>query len=272
VTCQSTIINLICSVTANIISVSISDSSNLPLDITFTINSLINPPLGSAAQTFTLTTYDSANNLIQKDNSTIVFANNCSPLCRTCLTNNSTTCLSCYTSTNYSLLYKSSCLNTCPNHTLQSNYSCLDCDSSCLSCSLTVNNCLSCNQSIGSNYTFLYQNTTNQSSCLSNCPIGSYNISFSCFACNSSCATCNSTQCFTCQSTYYYYNGACLSSCPNNTYSYNFTCSDCSATCLTCQNSSTLCTSCPTFTFLYNLTCSSTCPNSNMYVSINQTC
>lgn len=104
--CTSGITNLVCALfqPTNTLTVSMSDSTALPLNIAFTIMSLTAPVVGSPAQYFTLTTFDNSNYAVQTDNSTIVFSNNCSVNCRTCLSNDSSVCLSCYSTSNATLL------------------------------------------------------------------------------------------------------------------------------------------------------------------------
>lgn len=116
--CSSNTTNLQCSLFAptNTLTVSMSNSASLPLNIVFSINSLTAPAFGSSAQTFTLATFDANSYPISLDDSTVVFNNNCSLACRTCSSSNSSACLSCYFSSNLTLLYGQTCLNTCPSY------------------------------------------------------------------------------------------------------------------------------------------------------------
>lgn len=68
--CSSETANLGCSLFAptNTITISMLNSSSLPLNIILSINSLVAPPFGTPSQTFTLTTFDENNNQIQFDN------------------------------------------------------------------------------------------------------------------------------------------------------------------------------------------------------------
>ena len=146
--CQSPITNLYCSFFAptNTLTITMSNSSNLPLTINFTILSLLNPNV-TTPQYFSITTLDSNNYQIQTDSTTVVFSNNCTLPCRTCLPNGTNTCLTCYglTISNYTLLYNTQCLSQCPNSTYQINSTCITCDISCLTCSFGSTNCTSCN-------------------------------------------------------------------------------------------------------------------------------
>lgn len=129
-TCSSNTTNLQCSLFAptNTLTVSMSNSASLPLNIVFSINLLTAPAFGSTAQTFTLATFDDNNYPISLDDSTVVFNNNCSLTCRTCSSTNSSACLSCYSTSNLTLLYGQTCLNTCPSNSYQTNLTCIDCN------------------------------------------------------------------------------------------------------------------------------------------------
>lgn len=130
-TCSSNTTNLQCSLFAptNTLTVSMSNSASLPLDIVFSINSLTAPTFGSSPQTFTLSTFDVDNYPISLDDATVVFNNNCSLTCRTCSSSNSSACLTCYSTSNLTLLYGQTCLNTCPSYSYQANSTCIDCSS-----------------------------------------------------------------------------------------------------------------------------------------------
>lgn len=175
------------------------DSSSLPLVIVLSINSLTAPSFGTPAQTFTLATFDSNSNSVQFDNSSVVFNNNCSLSCKTCLSTNSSACLSCYTPStlNLTLLYGETCVSSCPSNSFQQNLTCIACDSSCLTCSNTQTNCLSCNTSNNSSPYFYFNVSTSTGSCLATCGFGTYLDNATCQDCHSTCTSCNSTSfCF----------------------------------------------------------------------------
>ena len=227
---------IVCSMSASILTVTMSNSSYLPDPIDFTISSFTNPVVGTATQTWVISSFDGQNYFSQYDNTTIVYENTCSLPCRTCT--NQTICLSCYGSTvsNFTLLYSSSCYDVCPEGSYQTNSThCVGCDSTCLSCANVSNNCVSCNSSSSNPY-FYFNNTLSSGSCLSACAQKTYLDNNTCLDCNSNCTSCDVSQCFGCISGFYLYNGTCLTSCPNSTLqnSVNMTCSDCDVLCLTC--------------------------------------
>ena len=137
--------------------------------------------------------------------------------------------------------------------------SCLQCESSCKTCSgPSSSNCTSCVDELF----YLYSG-----SCLSNCPSQTYKntTKFICSNCNISCLTClNYSYCTSCISTYYLLNNQCLSQCP---VSYYFNvygiCDQCDPSCLTCiGKNNNQCISCDTSNdfYLYQGTCLKNCP------------
>ncbi|KAL4465856.1 hypothetical protein ABPG74_004093 [Tetrahymena malaccensis] len=198
----------------------------------------------------------------------------CDSTCLQCSGPLSTNCLSCTTSFPFYNLSSKSCLVQAPNQgyfCLQNpdiNFSyqknCLPCDSTCLTCSGSLqNNCLSCSTQ------FPYFNTqTNQ--CLSNTPGINYycqnNINnpiyqLNCYSCSANCLTCNGSQpnnCLTCPSSLPYYNTStseCLLQIPSSAYfcqngsssqpSYQQNCYPCDISCQFCKGSlATDCTAC----------------------------
>ena len=147
----------------------------------------------------------------------------CSPLCGTCSGVAVTDCGVC----RYPYMEKKgdgSC--GCPDGKYLSGISCLDCDSSCLTCSGGgPNACLSCDVSKG-----LYQDGS------------------SCRSCDPSCKTCSgvgSSSCLSCDIS-------------KGQYEYGNTCKACDPSCKTCSGgSSSNCLSCSITEFLLSGSCSS---------------
>ena len=122
--------------------------------------------------------------------------------CLTC-TVNSTHCGSCAVGyildTAVSASLPGVCTNKCPTGTandttniLGTGIGCKCNYTICKTCNGTINNCTSCDA------TFL-QNST----CVSSCPTGFFNISSVCSSCSSNCQTCtSSTVCTNCSSNY----------------------------------------------------------------------
>jgi hypothetical protein len=53
------------------LTITASNNSNLPASISIVLNHLTNPPIKSTSHTFSITSYDSFNYLIQSDTSTV---------------------------------------------------------------------------------------------------------------------------------------------------------------------------------------------------------
>ena len=215
--------------------------------------------------------------------------------CATCNGPNSNQCITCL-STAYWDPLTSSCINPCSAgyYADTSTHKCKQCfqaasstssTRSCQTCSGPLSsNCISCNSG-----EYLLPS---QSTCVSNCPAGTYartdiNWCGNCYQAPSvdyiekSCATCNgwkSTNCLTCPSQTYFYlpNNTCLSSCPAGTY-YDTnvrSCQSCYQTdsvhfgCATCMGPMySQCTSCAVglYFFAQNNTCGNNCPCEGYY-------
>lgn len=115
-------------------------------------------------------------------------------------------------------------------------------------------------------------------SCQATCSVGLYYDSGTaqCQLCSTkydgSCLTCDSSQCFRCQSGKLLSSDgqSCSSTCPTSTYLYNSQCLNCPQHCLTCT-SSTTCTQCINSTYIfYNNLCYSSCPLTTQ--PFNNTC
>jgi proprotein convertase subtilisin/kexin type 5 len=101
----------------------------------------------------------------------------------------------------------SQCVLNCPTGYFNNEKVCSLCNSTCVSCVNSANNCTSCQNGF---YLFDFK-------CITNCPVGFYKslINNICLKCNSLCYDClNSTFCNTCISPYLTYQGKCSINCP----------------------------------------------------------
>lgn len=221
--------------------------------ITFTVTGMIAP---QSANTNYITVGSYYNIYkVDENNNKILFAATCVLPCRTCITTNSSACLSCYSNTNittlhylYALTY--TCYSTCPSFTYLdiSTSKCLDCSTQCLTCAGSSTNCTSCNSS--SNLQYLFVNAS-AGSCRNQCPIYYFADTSQapavCTPCLPPCLTCNNaTACTSCK-TGYYYNLGCPSSCPSGTHIANdqtHNCDPCSTQCGTCAGNVNTCLTC----------------------------
>ena len=68
------------------------------------------------------------------------------------------------TTTSYKYEFNGKCIASCPENTLEKNYTCIPCNSSCKTCETDINICTSCYEN-----KYLYKG-----SCISNCVNGFY--------------------------------------------------------------------------------------------------
>ena len=174
----------------------------------------------------------------------------CTNLFPNCTICNFQACSAC--SSPYLLTLDHNCSITCPISSFQYGNSCKACNSSCLSCNVSVNNCTSCNSS-----TFLINNT-----CMGSCPSNYFLFDGECQACNSTCLTCSSAlNCLSCQNNLVLSNGFCINECPSNYFNKSYNCQKCDSSCLTCNGSSNSdCISCNIGSVYFNGTCLDNCP------------
>ena len=100
--------------------------------------------------------------------------------------------------------------------TVPSGNQCVQCQSSCLTCSLAPTNCTSCDITSLNPY-------LNNNKCLSICPQFYYasNNTYTCVLCTPPCETCTSgsiSSCVTCQTGHYLFGTTCTPTCPNLYY------------------------------------------------------
>ena len=201
----------------------------------------------------------------------------CDPSCNTCSDETINGCLTCYGNATLNSNNSCSCnlgYNYVENSNPCTSYPCSICslcDISCRTCS--VANKALCYSCYDGNYlsgteclhcatgTFLI---IDENTCDAYCPFGTYgeNLTSTCTACDSSCATCDestSLDCLSCNSGNYLLNGSCLT---------------CDSQCSTCDTISTNCLSCPTGggTYLYNNDCLADCPDNYYARDEDNTC
>lgn len=137
------------------------------------------------------------------------------------------------------------------------------CTENCLDCETYGDICTECVPEL-----ILYN-----SSCISQCPVGTGNINDTCTECDILCKSCETSPniCSECYEGYSY-KGSCTSSCPlNTTITFmGIKCIDCDSNCLTCLEDFTDCTSCYFGFSLYFDQCLEICPLG--YGDVNGVC
>ena len=151
------------------------------------------------------------------------------------------------------------------------NNVCTACSTNCLTCSLSINNCTSCN------VTTIYKNLYN-GQCLNQCPslyYSSASTAYRCVLCSIltlNCSNCSSDglACLSCDVGFVYFNGQCLGYVPNGYVNISGNVTQCNSQCLTCSITTTNCTSCTSPFIYYMNSCITGCPNST--ILYNNTC
>ena len=120
----------------------------------------------------------------------------CSYPCLSC-SNSSLSCLSC---ADPYILHSNSCVSQCDSFHFNYNNSCISCVYPCRRCQ-SIDLCLSCQtNSEANNQTYLWE-----SSCIEECPLGTYadDSTLKCIKCSYPCYTCSSSRiCLSCASGY----------------------------------------------------------------------
>lgn len=239
----------------------------------------------STASYTTLGSFDSLGYKIDESTTNISFSLGCTLPCQTCSSTNSSSCLSCYSTTavTASIYYYSPnkyCYTTCPATTYNNNVTllCTACDSNCLNCFNSPTYCTKCNP----NSSYPYLNITNSSQvCVAGCTTGMYGSNAidppTCVACQSPCATCSSaTTCLSCLTGYFFLNGTtCTTNCtPSVTIANAAThvCDPCSSQCRTCLGTINNCTACSDPMVFYNGSCQTGCPSGGTLAPLNGIC
>ncbi|CAG9336280.1 unnamed protein product [Blepharisma stoltei] len=158
----------------------------------------------------------------------------CGSGCKTCDSNNPSTCITCKDSSPY--LYKNVCYSNCPDGLYGNSATCKQCDKSCKTCyESSIYNCKSCYSNENSTY-YLNPDNSCQTSCPENYTANSTtllcdkNPTNPTDICDKSCKTCSGSSLYNCTSCYsdskstYYLNPdhSCQITCPSN-YTANST-------------------------------------------------
>jgi len=258
--------NIACSTTSNIVKVT-GSFDGLPADLIFNISGITNPSI-SVSGSFVLSTYTSADYLVDQRTTDLRFNADCDNPCKTCTTSSRSACTACFTdaTATLTLLYGTTCVDTCPTGTVDISGTCKDCTSPCSECETTQTTCTNCI----SNY-YLYGST-----CRTSCPDTYYedNSTMTCAACSTTCSRCdNYDECLSCPSGKVLYNSNCLSSCPANiTIDAGGYCEECDAICDGCTGTTSTCIDCATGYFLYNGKCIQECAATLYFSATSGTC
>jgi hypothetical protein len=182
--------------------------------VRLTIAGFFSPTTAPTTTTYSiLNSFDSLGFKIDESSNNITFSLGCALPCMTCSSTNSSSCLSCYSTTQVtpSVYFHSSsknCYTICPATTYNNNVSlvCSPCDSNCLTCLGSPTFCTKC--IINSTFPFLSITNSTQT-CIASCGSGFYGDKTldpaTCVACKSPCATCTASDvCLSCVPGYYY--------------------------------------------------------------------
>ena len=169
----------------------------------------------------------------------------CNQPCKTCASNDKSSCTSCYETGSFQFLQSSTCVAACSTGWInKGTFTCTQCDSVCATCDNNdETSCLTCDKTGSTPY-------FDSNRCLTECPSTKYSNSFICTDCVSPCSSCNSpSECTSClndgSNTLIYLQGTqCISACPDGSTSVSFTCTTCTDPCLECQTSASSCTKC----------------------------
>jgi len=249
----------------------ISQSSNILNISVLSINSLspticiwgLTNPTVTTSSSWSLAAYSSSTGQVASSSNSVIFSAACGSLCKDCA--GVGVCLSCYSIIPYLDVSAKTCVASCSASQYLINSTCYNCNSSCLTCSLTGSNCTSCSSS-----SFLLN-----SICYSSCPAGFYAFSSNCNPCINNCYTCtNAIICLSCTSGFVLTNSACSSSsCLSGFYNLSGVCTACPTNCSTCDSSGCLtCTNSTYLTLLAVPTCLYICPLSYFISSNNSNC
>jgi hypothetical protein len=164
---------------------------NVTTSVSFQISGITNPS-STSTSSFTLSTLDSSDYKIDTVTDGLVPELECNYPCKSCSSSDKDLCLSCYTAAETGLPYLqgTTCQASCDTgYSPNSTTTCVQCDSTCLTCSETsTSQCTSCNST--GTYPYYYSSTNK---CYQDCPSGSYLDSTTCQTCVSPCQTCNSS-------------------------------------------------------------------------------
>ncbi|XP_059222311.1 furin-like protease 2 isoform X2 [Stomoxys calcitrans] len=157
----------------------------------------------------------------------------CHESCETCAGAGQDSCLTCAPA-HLHVTDLAVCLQVCPEGYYENydNNTCVPCEANCGSCQDRPDYCTSCEHHL----------VMHEHKCFSSCPLHTYETEeYNCASCHSSCATCNGSaesQCITCRSGRFAYDGKCLNSCPDGYYAdkKRQECVSCPTGCATCSS------------------------------------
>jgi len=234
--------------------------------------------------TFTITIYTDVTETYEIDAVTADLPPllDCTWPCKTCLTSDTSYCLSCFTSGSYVFLQDNSCQLTCDD-TWTSNGSspkvCVTCDDSCVDCADEGNDedkfrCTECSEDYDMEY-------VNDNRCFVECGFGYYEVNDEiCGKCLSPCSDCTENY-YTCTACLeetglpFALDGGCIEECPDGYGAINGVCYSCKSPCSTCVDSTTSCTSCDGkggSSWLFIDKCYENCPDGTTANTATNTC
>ncbi|XP_028894681.1 furin-like protease 2 [Zeugodacus cucurbitae] len=157
----------------------------------------------------------------------------CHESCETCAGAGQDSCLTCAPA-HLHVVDLAVCLQVCPDGYYENydNKTCVPCEANCASCQDRPDYCTSCEHHL----------VMHEHKCYSACPLHTYETEdYNCASCHSSCDTCNGSaesQCITCRSGRYAFDGKCLNNCPDGYYAdkKRQECVACPTGCATCSS------------------------------------
>lgn len=157
----------------------------------------------------------------------------CHESCETCAGAGQDSCLTCAPA-HLHVTDLAVCLQVCPEGYYENydNKTCVPCEANCASCQDRPDYCTSCDHHL----------VMHEHKCYSSCPVHTYETEdYNCASCHSSCSTCNGSsesQCITCRSGRFAFDGKCLNSCPAGYYGdkKRQECVACPRGCATCSS------------------------------------
>ncbi|XP_012158816.1 furin-like protease 2 isoform X2 [Ceratitis capitata] len=157
----------------------------------------------------------------------------CHESCETCAGAGQDSCLTCAPA-HLHVVDLAVCLQVCPDGYYENydNKTCVPCEANCASCQDRPDYCTSCEHHL----------VMHEHKCYSACPLHTYETEdYNCASCHSSCDTCNGSaesQCITCRSGRFAFDGKCLNNCPDGYYAdkKRQECVACPTGCATCSS------------------------------------
>jgi proprotein convertase subtilisin/kexin type 5 len=214
--------------------------------VTFVLSGFVNPATSAQSDSFEITTLTLDGYYIDSVSDGLVLNSDCNYPCKSCGTEDASTCTACFTSGTLDLLQSGTCVSSCATGFFDNaDGDCEACSANCLDCEDTSSTCTECG--IG-NFLFLHEEQ-----CLSACPSGYFNDEAlnECVACEDNCDTCSLTAntCTSCSSETgfpFLHNDECLADCEDNGLAVEVdgACVDCLDSCKTCSGAVDSCTSC----------------------------